>query len=92
MWDASTPNQGSNLHFLHWKHRVLTTEPTGKFLFPLRSSYLPHFTDEEIDSEKEMHSPKVTQQLSRGVRLQTSLRRSKAIPYMSLPASWRESL
>ena len=90
MWDASTPNQGSKLHFLHWKHRVLTTEPTGKLLFPLRSSYLPRFTDEEIDSEKEMHSPKV--KLSAGVRLQSSLPRSKAIPYMSLPASWRESL
>ena len=28
-WDVSSPHEGSNLH---WKGRVLTTAPPGKFL------------------------------------------------------------
>ena len=36
MWDPWFPNQGSNLHPLHWKHEVLTTGPLRKStsLFP----------------------------------------------------------
>ena len=30
MWDLSSPDQGSNLGILHWKHGILTTEPPGK--------------------------------------------------------------
>ncbi|XP_072800120.1 COMM domain-containing protein 7 isoform X2 [Vicugna pacos] len=44
------------------------------------------YIDEEISSEREIYLPTVTQQLSRGVRFQTSLPSTEAIPYTSLPA------
>ena len=51
------PHQGSNLHPLHWKHRVLPTGPPGKYSSTLDSllprplpllsflHWLPHFPD-----------------------------------------------
>ena len=30
MWDLGFPDQGSNLYPLNWKHRILTTRPSGK--------------------------------------------------------------
>ena len=42
MWHVGSyfPDQGSNPLPMLWKHRILTTGPPGKFLFPHRLSGL----------------------------------------------------
>lgn len=75
--------QGSKGSFPSWRHCISLNSYCNikkKLLFS------QFFTDEEISSEREIYLPTVTQQLSRGVRFQTSLPSTEAIPYTSLPA------